>query len=145
MEELHTALKKAFATTYAFLVKSENFHWNVTGVNFVQYHKLFGEIYDEVEDELDDFAETLRAQGIYVHASFQHLKEMSAVEDTLEILPAKEMLRVLYIDNVKVHETLLTAYQLAETYRKPDLCAFLSERIEEHRKHGWKLFSSLEP
>jgi starvation-inducible DNA-binding protein len=145
MEELHTALKKAFATTYAFLVKAENFHWNVTGVNFVQYHKLFGEIYDEVEDELDDFAETLRAQSIYVHASFQHLKEMSAVEDTLEILPAKEMLRVLYIDNVKVHETLLTAYQLAETYRKPDLCAFLSERIEEHRKHGWKLFSSLEP
>jgi starvation-inducible DNA-binding protein len=145
MEELHTALKKAFATTYAFLVKSENFHWNVTGVNFVQYHKLFGEIYDEVEDELDDFAETLRAQSIYVHASFQQLKEMSAVEDTLEILPAKEMLRVLYIDNVKVHETLLTAYQLAETYRKPDLCAFLSERIEEHRKHGWKLFSSLEP
>lgn len=145
MEELHTALKKAFATTYAFLVKAENFHWNVTGVNFVQYHKLFGEIYDEVEDELDDFAETLRAQSIYVHASFQHLKEMSAVEDTLDILPAKEMLRVLYIDNVKVHETLLTAYQLAETYRKPDLCAFLSERIEEHRKHGWKLFSSLEP
>jgi starvation-inducible DNA-binding protein len=145
MEELHTALKKAFATTYAFLVKAENFHWNVTGVNFVQYHKLFGEIYDEVEDELDDFAETLRAQSIYVHASFQHLKEMSAVEDTLEILPAKEMLRVLYIDNVKVHETLLTGYQLAETYRKPDLCAFLSERIEEHRKHGWKLFSSLEP
>ena len=145
MEELHTALKRAFATTYAFLVKSENFHWNVTGVNFVQYHKLFGDIYDEVEDELDDFAETLRAQSIYVHASFQHLKEMSAVEDTLEILPAKEMLRVLYIDNVKVHETLLTAYQLAETYKKPDLCAFLSERIEEHRKHGWKLFSSLEP
>ena len=145
MEELQQAIKRAFATTYAFLVKAENFHWNVTGVNFVQYHELFGEIYDEVEDELDDFAETLRAQSIYVHASFQHLKEMSFVEDTLEILPAKEMLRVLYIDNVKVHEALLTAYQLSETYKKPDLCAFLSERIEEHRKHGWKLFSSLEP
>ncbi len=113
MEELHTALKKAFATTYAFLVKSENFHWNVTGVNFVQYHELFGEIYDEIEDELDDFAETLRAQNIYVPASFTQLKEMSSVEDTLEILPGKEMVRALYVDNVKVHESLLTAYQMS--------------------------------
>ena len=144
MEELHTALKRAFATTYAFLIKAENFHWNVTGVNFVQYHKLFGEIYDEIEDEIDDFAETLRAQNIYVPASFTQLKEMSAVEDTLEVLPSKEMVRALYIDNVKVHEALITAYQMSEMYNKPDLCAFLSERVEEHRKHGWKLYSSLQ-
>ena len=145
MEELHTALKRAFATTYAFLVKAENFHWNVTGVNFVQYHKLFGDIYEEIDDELDDFAETLRAQNLYVPASFQQLKEMSFITDTLEILPEKEMVRTLYIDNVKVHEALLTAYQLSEMYKMPDLCAFLSERIEEHREHGWKLYSSLQP
>lgn len=145
MEELHTALKRAFATTYAFLIKAENFHWNVTGVNFVQYHKLFGDIYEEIDDELDDFAETLRGQNLYVPASFQQLKEMSFITDTLEILPEKEMVRTLYIDNVKVHEALLTAYQLSEMYKMPDLCAFLSERIEEHREHGWKLYSSLQP
>lgn len=139
------ALKRAFATTYAFLVKAENFHWNVTGLDFLEYHKLFGKIYDEIEDELDDFAETLRGQNIYVPASFTQLKEMSSVQDTLEVLPKMEMVRTLYIDNVKVHETLLQAYQLSETYMKPDLCAFLSERIEEHRKHGWMLFSSMEP
>jgi starvation-inducible DNA-binding protein len=144
MEDLHMALKRAFATTYAFLVKAENFHWNVTGLDFLEYHKLFGKIYDEIEDELDDFAETLRGQGIYVPASFTQLKEMSSVEDTLEVLPKMEMVRTLYIDNVKVHEALLQAYQLSETYMKPDLCAFLSERIEEHRKHGWMLFSSME-
>lgn len=144
MEELHTALKRAFATTYAFLVKAENFHWNVIGANFVQYHKLFGDIYDEVDDELDEFAETLRGQNIYVPASFQQLKEMSIIEDTLDKLPEKEMVRVLYVDNVKVHQTLLTAYQLSETYHMPELCAFLSERIEEHREHGWKLYSTLQ-
>ena len=139
------ALKRAFATTYAFLVKAENFHWNVTGPDFLQYHKLFGKIYDEIEDELDDFAETLRGQSIFVPASLTQLKEMSMVEDTLDILPRMEMVRILYIDNIKVHEALLAAYQLSETYMKPDLCAFLSERIEEHRKHGWMLFSSMQP
>jgi starvation-inducible DNA-binding protein len=145
MEDLNMALKRAFATTYAFLVKAENFHWNVTGSDFLQYHKLFGKIYDEIEDELDDFAETLRGQNIFVPASLTQLKEMSMVEDTLDILPRMEMVRILYIDNIKVHEALLAAYQLSETYMKPDLCAFLSERIEEHRKHGWMLFSSMQP
>lgn len=143
MEELKLALKGAFATTYAFLVKSENFHWNVTGPDFVQYHELFGRIYDEVDDELDDFAEHLRAFRVYVPASFTQLAEHSAIADTLEVLPQNEMLRVLYVDNGKVHQELLKAYALAEAEMEAGLCAFLSERVDEHRKHGWMLYSSM--
>lgn len=143
MEDLQKALKCAFATTYAFLVKAENFHWNVTGPDFFEYHELFGKIYDEVDDELDDFAERVRAVRAYVPASFSQLAEHSTITDTLEVLPKNEMLRVLYVDNGKVHEELLKAYQLAEEYAEHGLCAFLSERIDEHRKHGWMLYSSM--
>lgn len=143
MEDLEQALKCAFATTYAFLVKAENFHWNVTGPNFFEYHELFGKIYDEVDDELDDFAERVRAIRAYVPASFSQLAEHSTITDTLEVLPKNEMLRVLYVDNGKVHEELLKAYALAEQYGEHGLCAFLSERIDEHRKHGWMLYSSM--
>lgn len=143
MEDLQQALKCAFATTYAFLVKSENFHWNVTGPDFLQYHELFGKIYDEVDDELDDFAERVRAVRAWVPASFSQLAEHSAITDTVEVLPKNEMLRVLYVDNGKVHDELLKAYQLAEEYGEQGLCAFLSERIDEHRKHGWMLYSSM--
>ena len=144
MEELTLALKRAFATTYAFLVKSENFHWNVTGVDFLQYHELFGKIYDEVDDELDDFAEHLRALRCWVPASFSQLAEHSSITDTVEVLPKNEMLRTLYVDNGKVHEDLLAAYALAEEYGEQGLCAFLSELIDAHRKHGWMLYSSME-
>lgn len=144
MEELKLALKCAFATTYAFLVKAENFHWNVTGSDFLEYHELFGKIYDEVDDELDDFAEHLRALRCYVPASFSQLAEHSTITDTLEMLPKNEMLRTLYVDNGKVHEALLEAYSLAEQNMEHGLSAFLSERIDEHRKHGWMLYSSME-
>lgn len=143
MEELQLALKRAFATTYAFLVKAENFHWNVTGPDFVQYHELFGKIYDEVDDELDSFAERVRAMRAWVPASFSQLSEHSAITDTMEILPQTEMVRVLYVDNGKVHQELLKAYTLAETQNEPGLCAFLSERIDAHRKHGWMLYSTM--
>ena len=143
MEELQQAIKRAFATTYAFLVKAENFHWNVTGPDFLQYHELFGKIYDEVDDELDDFAERVRAIRAYVPASFSQLAAHSSIQDTLEILPKNEMLRVLYVDNGKVHTELLAAYVLAEREGEHGLSAFLSERIDEHRKHGWMLYSSM--
>jgi starvation-inducible DNA-binding protein len=145
MEELKLALRRAFATTYAFLVKSENFHWNVTGPDFLQYHELFGKIYDEVDDELDDFAERLRALRCFVPASFSQLSEHSEILDTLEILPPTEMVRTLYVDNGKVHATLIAAYALAETEGEHGLSAFLSERIDAHRKHGWMLYSTLQP
>lgn len=145
MEELQTALKRAFATTYAFLVKAENFHWNVVGANFTQHHKLFGDIYDEVDDELDDFAEQLRAFRCYVPASFTQLQEHSLITDTLELLPPMEMVRTLYVDNGKIHIVLLEAYALAERENEHGLAAFLSERIEEHRIHGWKLYSTMQP
>ena len=145
MEELKMALKRAFATTYAFLVKAENFHWNVTGPNFVQHHELFGKIYDEVDDELDDFAERLRALRCFVPASFSQLAEYSAILDTLEILPPTEMVRTLYVDNGKVHTALIEAYALAEVQAEYGLSAFLSERIDAHRKHGWMLYSTMQP
>ena len=145
MEELKMALKRAFATTYAFLIKSENFHWNVTGPDFVQYHKLFGKIYDEVDDELDDFAERVRALRCFVPASFSQLSEHSTILDTLEILPATEMLRTLYVDNGKIHTALMEAYALAEMESEHGLSAFLSERIDAHRKHGWMLYSTMQP
>jgi starvation-inducible DNA-binding protein len=145
MEELKLAVKRAFATTYGFLVKSENFHWNVTGPNFTQYHELFGKIYDEVDGKIDDFAETVRGIRCYVPGSFSQLAEHSLITDTTEVLSAMEMMRVLYVDNGKVHMSLMEAYQLAETKGEPGLCAFLSERIDAHRKHGWMLYSTMQP
>ena len=36
-------LKTLLASTYAFAIKAQYFHWNVEGSNFAQYHKFFEE------------------------------------------------------------------------------------------------------
>ena len=65
--------------------------------------------------------------------------------DTLEILPPMEMVRTLYVDNGKVHVALMEAYALAESAGEHGLSAFISERIDAHRKHGWMLYSTMQP
>ena len=55
MEELVKTSKVAFASEYAFLLKSQFFHWNIEGSNFPQYHELLDKIYNEVQDNVRSF------------------------------------------------------------------------------------------
>jgi starvation-inducible DNA-binding protein len=70
MDELQQAAKVAFATEFSFYLKAHNFHWNVEGPDFKQYHDLFGDIYEEVYESIDLFAEQIRGLGTYVPASY---------------------------------------------------------------------------
>jgi starvation-inducible DNA-binding protein len=143
MEELKQALRVAFATSYAFLLKAQNFHWNVRGYGFLTYHELFGEVYDELEDELDEFAEAMRGLPMDVPASLDELLMYSNITSAKEQLSSQEMVKALYIDNSQVHLDLIDAYRKAEAVNEVAICTTLSERIEEHKKHGWMLYASL--
>ena len=54
-------LKTLLSTQYAFVIKAQNFHWNVEGPDFAQFHKFFGKIYEEVyKNSIDQTAEHIR-------------------------------------------------------------------------------------
>ena len=40
-------LKVLLASTNSLSIKAQNFHWNVEGDNFPQYHEFFGNFYEE--------------------------------------------------------------------------------------------------
>lgn len=68
MDQLEQAAKVAFASEFSFYLKAHNFHWNVEGSDFFEYHELFGKIYEEVYSSIDNFAEKIRSLGTYVPA-----------------------------------------------------------------------------
>ena len=144
LEPLQTASRKAFATTYAFLLMSQCYHWNVEGPNFLPYHDLFGKVYYEVDKHLDSFAEHLRSVRAYAPARFTKLLELSSVEEpeyTTTWPSDTDMLYNLYLANGKVNIDLIDAYNKAEIAHEHGLANFLSERMDHHRKHGWMLYS----
>ena len=65
MDKFVNQLKIAFASQYAFAIKAQNYHWNVEGQDFSQYHSLFAEIYEDVYSAIDLLAENLRKLGEY--------------------------------------------------------------------------------
>jgi starvation-inducible DNA-binding protein len=143
MEELHKASKIAFASTFSFYLKAQNYHWNVEGSDFLEYHELFGKIYGEVYDSIDGFAERIRALGTYVPASYQRFSMLSQIDDETDIIPVERMLVELLEDNSKMIKVLKMVYDIAERFGEHGLSNFLAERMDAHRKHGWMLTASV--
>jgi starvation-inducible DNA-binding protein len=143
-EELINGARVAFASEFAFYLKAHEFHWNVTGVHFQQFHQLFGTIYEEVYDIIDDFAEKIRSLGSYAPGSLSKLNVLSRVEDQTEAIPDGEMVRMLLEDSDRMCILLKVVYDQAEAAGEHGFSNFLAERMDAHRKHSWMLRSVLQ-
>lgn len=139
----HLALKTGFASEYAFLLKAQNFHWNVEGRHFGQDHALFERIYDEVEDTIDDFAENLRKAGCYAPASFGMLSELSQVADVDDVPQPEAMLTLLLQDSDRMANLFAVLFELAEENGDHGLSNYFADRQDAHKKHSWMLRASL--
>lgn len=143
MSELSKAAKIAFATTFSFYLKAHNFHWNVEGVNFKQFHDLFGGIYEEVFDSIDTFAEQIRALGSYMPGSYTRFSMLSQIEDENDILDDRAMVVELLEDNEKLKKILKMVFDLSEQAGEHGFSDFIAGRMDAHSKHGWMLRSIL--
>ena len=142
MNQLQQLAKIAFASEFSFALKAQNFHWNVEGSDFFEYHALFEKIYDEVYGVIDDFAENIRKLKTYTPASLSRFNMLTQVKDETDIIPLEAMVKELLLDNEKMIVILKKTYDAAEAAGKHGFSNFLAERMDAHEKHGWMLRAS---
>lgn len=140
-DDLVERMKIVLASTFCFYLKAHNFHWNVEGSNFPQYHEFFGKIYEEVFSAVDDIAEHIRALDAYAPGSLARFKELSNVLDETSIPSGTMMCKKLLDDNDTILSNLQYAYAGAEKEKELGLANFLQDRMDIHKKHGWMLRS----
>lgn len=136
-------LKKALADVFVFYLKTHFYHWNVEGEDFYQYHKLFGEIYQEVYGSVDLLAEQIRTLDVYAPGSLFRFAELTSITEDKIIPDNKTMASNLLVENEKVLQSLNTAYKAAENENELGISNFLQDRIQAHRKHSWFLKASV--
>jgi len=142
-QKYQLALKTTFASSYSFVLKAQNFHWNVEGPLFVQLHELFGNIYEEVYGSIDTFAEELRALQLYTPASLQKFSMLSLVQDENDVQDFQSMLRELLTDSEKMAQLYKVVFDMAEANGDHGLADFFAGRQDAHKKHSWMLRSCL--
>jgi starvation-inducible DNA-binding protein len=139
MNELVKAAKIAFASEYTFYLKAQYFHWNVEGMFFQELHDLFGTIYEEVYDNIDTFAEKIRALGAYAPGSNSRFSMLSIIEDETSVPPAEQMVLELLQDSDNMVKVLKRVYDIAEVNGEHGFSSFIADRMDAYRKHSWML------
>ena len=143
MEELIQQMKVLLADTVTFGMKAHQYHWNVEGADFYEYHKFFELIYEEVEGAVDGIGEQIRQLDAYAPLSPKRIGELTTLQDTDVSPNAKVMLRNLYNDNNVILQTLMKTYSLAERFNEIGLSNFIQDRTMAHKQHLYMLRASL--
>lgn len=142
MDSLIEAMKRYLATNFSFYLKTHQFHWNVEGPNFPQYHKFLQKLYEEVWEASDAIAEHIRAINGYAPGSYKDYKELTMIDDQTDLkIEAAQMFNILYGDNGTVMEAIKIAYKAAEFNNEIGLSNFLQDRMDIHKKHAWMIRS----
>jgi starvation-inducible DNA-binding protein len=142
-KEVVESLKLVLANSYALYLKTQNYHWNVTGPNFNSLHLLFNAQYNDLAVAVDDIAERIRTLDSRVEASFSHFGKTSKIKDGNENANATTMVGELAADNETLAKILKETFQIATKVGDDATADLIIGRIEIHQKNVWMLKSSL--
>jgi starvation-inducible DNA-binding protein len=143
MDELKTAIKVLLANATVMYYKTHQFHWNVEGIEFTQYHTFFEEIYTDVYNSVDPTAELLRKLDEYAPVSIDELyKYKTLEEETTRVILLSDILASLIKANDEVLASLNKVFTIANANKQQGICNFIADRIDTHQKHGWFLRAS---
>lgn len=142
LKSIADELSKILADTYTLYLKTQNFHWNVTGPLFYSLHLMFEKQYEELADAVDIIAERIRALGFHTPASFSEFNKLNRIKEAKGFLNANEMIKELLHDHESITRACHDMIEIAQDSGDEGTADLLIERIREHDKTAWMLRSS---
>ncbi len=139
-------LSRMLADEYVLYTKLRNYHWNVTGSDFSELHKLFESQYEEVDEIIDDTAERARSLGGNALGTLKEFLQQTGLKEAPGDYPAaKVMIKNLLLD----HEALIRSLRdglavCADKYQDMGTSDFITGVMEQHEKMAWMLRAYLE-
>lgn len=141
MDKIILNLQRLQADTYILMLKTHNFHWNVSGPFFQSLHTLFEIQYNELFLAVDEIAERIKSLDGIALGRYKDFQKLSAIEDSKE-LAYQGMIKDLIHSNNEVVKTAKTLLKVAQG--KDEASADLAiKRIQIHEKNLWMLKSHL--
>ena len=136
-------LKTLLASTQAFAIKTQNFHWNVEGSNFPQYHAFFDTLYGDVSATIDPIAEYVRILGAYTPGSLTRYAELSIIQDQTKIPRAQLMFAESLQDCETMSQLVVDMFDIATQEHQQGIANYMAELQDFYGKKSWMIRSIL--
>jgi starvation-inducible DNA-binding protein len=145
MNELVEALKGMQADAVALKFKSHGYHWNVEGILFPEWHEKLLEIYQDIDDSIDTFAEWIRMVDVNEYAPFalSRLAALSSIPETQVTTAPEDMISDLCNSFDIAIARYIQYFDLATEMKQNGVANFLADRQTALQKWNWQLRASL--
>lgn len=143
-ESVIVLLNQQLADTFDLLSQIKQAHWNVKGMNFIALHKLFDELVDTLEDQVDEIAERVTALGGLAMGTAR----MAAANSTLPEFPAvtagEDVLKALVERYAALAKSTRAAIDTADKAGDADTADLFTGVSRDLDKHLWFLEAHLQ-
>ena len=142
-KDLAKALSFVLADTYALYLKTQNYHWNVTGPKFIQLHNLLEDHYLTLAESVDDIAERIRTLGERAPGTFSQFSELTSLKEETSLTNADDMIADLSKSHMLVASKIREVANMSDSLNDIGTSELLGARLADHEKKNWMLSSLL--
>jgi len=134
-------LAEVLADHYLMALKTQHFHWNVTGPNFQGLHTLFGTQYAALHLAIDELAERIRTLGFPAPGGFAVYGKLASLKEAKGGESWQEMCAQLASDNDALVKACRKLGDMADEAGDTETGDLMNGRKEEMAKAAWMLRS----
>ena len=143
VQEISGALNVLLADMFALYLKTENFHWHISGPHFRDYHLLLDEQGDQIFATTDAIAERARKLGGTTLRSTGHICRLQRILDNdADFVTPLDMLAELRDDNKQLVANLRETHGLCDEHGDVASASLLENWIDEAERRAWFLFEA---
>ena len=138
--ELEKTLNEFLSDLNVFYRKLQNYHWNIQGKDFFEAHEKLEELYDQINEEVDEIAEHILILGGQPLGTLKDYLNNSKIQEAEN---KKVKSDEVYSNLITDYETLLKkAIEIkeeAENQKQYDTSSLIDEYILNYGKIIWML------
>jgi starvation-inducible DNA-binding protein len=141
LKDINAGLAATLADTFTLYLKTQGYHWNVTGPHFRSLHLMLEEQYNALFLAADELAERMRALGEIAPGSMAEMLELSTLKDHEPTDDAMTMVRNLQRDHEAAAAAIRPLSDAADEAGDGATADLYNARLAFHEETAWMLRS----
>ena len=137
---LEQNLNELLSDLNVFYRKLQNYHWNVTGQDFFQTHSKLEELYNEINEQIDEVAEHILILGEEPLGTLKdYLEKTNITEAENKKIKSQEVFQTIQKDYKKLLEKVTEIKEKADEQKEYSTSALMDDYILDYSKIIWML------
>ncbi len=140
--ELENKLNEFLADLNIFYRKLQNYHWNIEGKDFFQVHVKLEELYNEVNESIDEIAEHILILGGQPLGTLKDYMEKTTLKEAEnKKIKSEEIYSNILSDYKELLKKTIEIKENAENNKEYSTSSLMDDYIKEYGKIIWMLKS----